>query len=63
MQPCLLLCHKYLFALILICSLYVQPKKQATKGQKQILDENNSTLDFYAKVMISIEVRFSVIVA
>lgn len=34
------------------------PKKQATKGQKQILDENNSTLDFYAKVMISIEVTY-----
>ncbi|XP_068721648.1 transmembrane protein 208-like [Montipora capricornis] len=34
------------------------PKKQATKGQKQILEENNSTLDFYAKVMISVEVTY-----
>ncbi|RMX56636.1 hypothetical protein pdam_00002411 [Pocillopora damicornis] len=34
------------------------PKKQGTKGQKQILEENNKTLDFYAKVMISIEVTY-----
>ncbi|XP_015774039.1 PREDICTED: transmembrane protein 208-like [Acropora digitifera] len=34
------------------------PKKQATKGQKQIFEENKSTLDFYAKVMISVEVTY-----
>ena len=41
--------------------LFLQPPtkgKQATKGQKQIRDENLTTIDFYSKIMISIEVRY-----
>ncbi|XP_031552491.1 transmembrane protein 208-like isoform X2 [Actinia tenebrosa] len=34
--------------------------KQATKGQKQILEENNNTVDFYSKLMIAVEIAYFV---
>ena len=37
--------------------MFFQPKgKAATKGQKQIVEENKSTLQFYLRIIVAVSV-------